>query len=371
MKLSYKKYAQLMDEMVAEGYDVLEASEMIFTEEQVWEEVENWVNSLLEEGYDLSDCTWEEMYESYIEEQGPTTRSPGSIGYKPKKMGTETGRQLNAVFGQGNRLLGSSPRQTSDNQRQNLRGGRSRPVGTGAAPAAATPRVVQTSTPAGPAATSRPAGPAATSRPAGPAATSRPAGPATSQPRQPGREAMIASNIARSQSAGAKAAPTSSSTASTPMQQWAAANPKLAAASAERERTRGTSATTNPLMKDFKSRLPAPQTPSPSTAAKGFELASKGVDLSKPSAPSPSTAAIQSAGSAAAAKPAPTSAAATGFKLAAQGIDLSQTKKNQQKINAGMEIRGDRLQEDLRVSEYGKNARPDSLLEAYQAIYNS
>jgi hypothetical protein len=39
------------------------------TEEQVWEEVETWVNSLLEEGYDLSDYTWEEMYESYIEEQ--------------------------------------------------------------------------------------------------------------------------------------------------------------------------------------------------------------------------------------------------------------------------------------------------------------
>ena len=38
------------------------------TEEQVWEEVETWVNSLLEEGYDLSDYTWEEMYESYIEE---------------------------------------------------------------------------------------------------------------------------------------------------------------------------------------------------------------------------------------------------------------------------------------------------------------
>jgi hypothetical protein len=43
---------------------------------------------------------------------------------------------------------------------------------------------------------------------------------------------------------------------------WALANPKLAAASAERERTRGTSATTNPLMKDMKSKLPAPQTTS-------------------------------------------------------------------------------------------------------------
>jgi hypothetical protein len=40
------------------------------TEEQVWEEVENWVNSLLKEGHDLSDYTWEEMYESYLQEQG-------------------------------------------------------------------------------------------------------------------------------------------------------------------------------------------------------------------------------------------------------------------------------------------------------------
>ena len=47
---------------------------------------------------------------------------------------------------------------------------------------------------------------------------------------------------------------------------WAKANPKLAAAKAERDRTRGTSATTNPLMKDMKSGLPAPK-PSP-TAAK-------------------------------------------------------------------------------------------------------
>jgi hypothetical protein len=43
------------------------------TEEQVWEEVETWVNSLLEEGYDLSDYTWEEMYESYIEEVWTST----------------------------------------------------------------------------------------------------------------------------------------------------------------------------------------------------------------------------------------------------------------------------------------------------------
>jgi hypothetical protein len=57
----------------ADAYGLMEAYNAVYapqelTEEQVWEEVENWVNSLLEEGYDLSDYTWEEMYESYLEE---------------------------------------------------------------------------------------------------------------------------------------------------------------------------------------------------------------------------------------------------------------------------------------------------------------
>jgi hypothetical protein len=52
-----------------EAYQTVYAPQEL-TEEQVWEEVENWVNDLIEEGYDLSDYTWEEMYESYIEEQG-------------------------------------------------------------------------------------------------------------------------------------------------------------------------------------------------------------------------------------------------------------------------------------------------------------
>ena len=63
------------------------------------------------------------------------------------------------------------------------------------------------------------------------------------------------------------------------MDQWASANPKLAAAKAERDRTRGTSATTNPLMKDTKSSLPTPKAPAPSTAKTGFDLAKKGVNL--------------------------------------------------------------------------------------------
>ena len=55
----------------ADAYSLMEAYQAVYapqelTEEQVWEEVETWVNNLIEEGYDLSDYTWEEMYESYF-----------------------------------------------------------------------------------------------------------------------------------------------------------------------------------------------------------------------------------------------------------------------------------------------------------------
>jgi outer membrane biosynthesis protein TonB len=53
-----------------EAYQAVYAPQEL-TEEQVWEEVEEWVNALVEEGYDLSDYTWEEMYESYITEVVP------------------------------------------------------------------------------------------------------------------------------------------------------------------------------------------------------------------------------------------------------------------------------------------------------------
>ena len=52
-----------------EAYNAVYAPQEL-TEEQIWEQVENWVNSLLEEGHDLSEYTWEEMYEEYLNEMG-------------------------------------------------------------------------------------------------------------------------------------------------------------------------------------------------------------------------------------------------------------------------------------------------------------
>ena len=65
-----------------EAYSAVYQPRLELTEEQVWEEVEEWVNALIEEGYDLSDYTWEEMYEAYIEE----ARAEGVKPYKPQPL---------------------------------------------------------------------------------------------------------------------------------------------------------------------------------------------------------------------------------------------------------------------------------------------
>ena len=89
-----------------EAYTAVYAPQEDLTEEQVWEEVENWVNSLVEEGYDLSEYTWEDMYEAYLDEMGqpggnrpggsrPITNAPYQSRFaRPMNAGTpqQTGR---------------------------------------------------------------------------------------------------------------------------------------------------------------------------------------------------------------------------------------------------------------------------------------
>ena len=87
--------------MSKEIADLMEAYQAVYTpqeltEEQVWEEVEGWVNSLLEEGYDLSDYTWEEMYENYVTENlaalgavGKALLGYGARGLKAAKVGAK------------------------------------------------------------------------------------------------------------------------------------------------------------------------------------------------------------------------------------------------------------------------------------------
>jgi hypothetical protein len=262
-----------------EAYNAVHTPQI--NEDQVWEEVESWVNSLVEEGYDLSEYTWEDMYESYLTERynpanyGTTTKNGVTLygPNDPKRFSSVTSsrfdRPRNAgtpqYAGGGGRSgipvrytrpqIGGLPANYRGQELQQTARARASQVGTprqGTAGGSTTGGNTPSPT--------RPA--AATARPVAPAA--RPVAPAA-------RPAATTPSTAPK--------PTTPKPVGSAMDQWAAANPKLAAAKAERDRTRGTSATTNPLMKDTKSSMPAPKAPAPSTASTGFGLAKKGVNL--------------------------------------------------------------------------------------------
>ena len=84
-----------------EAYNSLYApqEEVELTEEQVQEDFENWVNSLVEEGHDLSEFTWEEMYEAYIGEDIKSFADRGGLlGAAQRafaRSGTEQGKAQN------------------------------------------------------------------------------------------------------------------------------------------------------------------------------------------------------------------------------------------------------------------------------------
>jgi hypothetical protein len=76
----------------ADAYGLMEAYNNVYapqelTEEQVWEEVETWVNSLIEEGYDLSEYSWEDMYENYLSEAIGQPGSAGMVNWQDKNSG--------------------------------------------------------------------------------------------------------------------------------------------------------------------------------------------------------------------------------------------------------------------------------------------
>jgi hypothetical protein len=71
----------------SEALGLMEAYHAVYaprlSEEEIQEGFETWVNSLVEEGYDLSEYTWEEMYEEYISEApkvDPKFIAKGSAG---------------------------------------------------------------------------------------------------------------------------------------------------------------------------------------------------------------------------------------------------------------------------------------------------
>ena len=88
------------------------------------EEVENWVNSLIEEGYDLSEYTWDDMYEMYVTEGRYTSLSALSRESQRRKEDKERGRPETQAEIHGRLAMGDfSP---GASQKERARGGRQR-----------------------------------------------------------------------------------------------------------------------------------------------------------------------------------------------------------------------------------------------------
>ena len=189
-----------------DAYGLMEAYNNVYapqelTEEQVWEEVETWVNALIEEGYDLSDYTWEEMYESYLSEASDLDMGLGRNVLRnrnsPKVAPTPTSRPQVAGGGMGGRRGSGRDRnayQTSSSPGA-LRVKPTAPTPAAPRPAAPAPRQKPAPAPA-------PAGPK-------PTATITPT-PAPSAPRQ--KDTSITDMIGRSQVRQGAAVNTGSST---------------------------------------------------------------------------------------------------------------------------------------------------------------
>jgi hypothetical protein len=185
-----------------EAYGAIYTPQEKISEEQIWEEVEAWVNSLVEEGNDLSEFTWEEMYEAYLNEYAGSTSSSTTAADLIRQRQAAKPQMKGLSIGKGGFNIGGKP----------VKPGMSpifqRP---GAKPTATTPARPAATTPARPSAApaSRPAAtaakPAATAKPA-PAAAPKPATPAP-QPKIKQDVADIKSMQAASQARQASSAP--------------------------------------------------------------------------------------------------------------------------------------------------------------------
>ena len=238
-----------------EAYSQVHAPQEL-TEEQVWEEVETWVNSLIEEGYDLSDYTWEEMYEAYIEEN--TTGGIGSAN-RPGTAAQLQQRSRNVqdrggVFGQAYRAINRSfgakepswdKADRDDRRREQTALNRSsNPTTTAAKPTSKFADLRGSNTPGSNTPLTK-----------------------TNTPTTPKPSATPTPTTAPKPTAPKPAAAPAAKPAGSAMDQWAKANPKLAAAAAEKARIRGTSQSDNPLMKGMPGKRPmTPSVQSPTLA---------------------------------------------------------------------------------------------------------
>lgn len=151
-----------------EAYTAIYAPQEL-TEEQIQEDFENWVNSLVEEGHDLSEYTWEDMYEEYLNElQQLNPQQLRSLGTAATKSGlertfaagggtaalTKPGATFQSVFAQGSKNLRAQQKPSPAPVTRTPAATAQRPAPAPARPAAPVARPVTTSNAPAPSRTS-------------------------------------------------------------------------------------------------------------------------------------------------------------------------------------------------------------------------
>ena len=121
-----------------EAYNsIYEPKQQELTEEQIWEEVEAWVNALIEEGHDLSEFTWEEIYQVCVDEM---LSEQGQRGSGMRTGGDNRAAQQFGGFVNFIRGLGSQGTMQGSRSRFNKRPAPTASTTTAPNPAASTSR---------------------------------------------------------------------------------------------------------------------------------------------------------------------------------------------------------------------------------------
>ena len=245
-----------------EAYVNLNAPKVELTEEEIWVEVEAFAQALVEEeGLDLSDMTWDEVREAYLDEAENGLFGLGRMAGQVKRAGAK-------MFGnatQRNDAVSYEKSYNDINQRRGEGVGTRKTVTKGEIDAETAGR--RRADPNYKPGQGVGSGQKLTVKPT---ETTKKETPKTETPK------TETPNTKPAQTTTQKAAPAApakdrmaDASKADRMSAWAKANPKLAAAQKQRASTRGTSATTNPLMKDLKKRMPKPAAPAKSPSLTG------------------------------------------------------------------------------------------------------
>ena len=271
--------------------------------DSIWEEVEAFAHALVEEeGIDLSDMTWDEVREAYLDENilariaGQAKRAGAKMFGNAKQRNDAVSWEksyddINRRRGQGvgdkkTVTQGEIDAETAGRRRADPNYKPGQGVGSGQPLSANKP--VEKKKPennGGGNGGGGGGGNGGGGNGGGGTQKVQPKPQARGGASDPRNKAYVAAREkanAKGATAGDKAA-----AKKTGMDAWAKANPELAKAKAKRDSTRGTSATTNPLMNDLKRRMPKPAAPKSTSGASAIGKAATSPNSTTKPTPKP------------------------------------------------------------------------------------